>query len=58
MFSIIQAQPQPQYLGTIYSLIREIAKHEGILDRIQITEQQLGQLLFGANPYHFVAVAR
>lgn len=55
MFSIIQAQPQ--YLGIIYSLIRELAKHEGILDRIQITEPQLGQLLFTANPYHFVAVA-
>ena len=55
MFSIIQAQPQ--YLGIIYSLIRELAKHEGILDKNKITEAQLGQLLFNANPYHFVAVA-
>ncbi|KTD01528.1 GNAT family N-acetyltransferase [Legionella feeleii] len=55
MLAIIQAQPR--YLGTIYSLIRELAKHEGILDKIQITEQQLGELLFGVNPYHFVAVA-
>ena len=50
MLAIIQAQPR--YLGTIYSLIRELAKHEGILDKIQISEQQLGALLFGTNPYH------
>lgn len=55
MLAITQAQPR--YLGTIYSLIRELAKHEGILDRIQITEQQLEELLFAANPSHFVAVA-
>ena len=55
MYTIIQAKPQ--YLGDIYSMILELAQHEGIYDRIRITESELGALLFCKQPNHFVAMA-
>ena len=56
MFSIIEATPQ--YLSNIYSMILALAKQEGILDKVQLNEAQLGGLLFCNNPNHFVAIAR
>lgn len=55
MISIIQAKPQ--YLSDIYSLILQLATHENILDKISISESQLGELLFCEKPYHFISVA-
>ena len=55
MYTIIQAKPQ--YLGDIYSMILELAQHEGIYDRIGITDFELGELLFCKQPNHFVAMA-
>ena len=52
---IIQAQPQQ--LSNIYSMILNLAQHEGVLDRIKITEGRLGELLFCDKPNHFVALA-
>ena len=54
---MIIIQAKPQYLSQIYSMILELAKYEGILDRIKITEPQLGNLLFCYQPHHFVGMA-
>lgn len=55
MFSIIKATPQ--YLSDIYSMILALAKHDGSLDRIILTEKQLGELLFCNEPKHFISMA-
>ncbi|WP_133139297.1 GNAT family N-acetyltransferase [Legionella genomosp. 1] len=55
MVTIIQAKSE--YLSQIYAIILELAKYENILDKIKITESQLGELLFCHAPNHFVALA-
>lgn len=55
MFSIIQAKPQ--YLEEIYAIILELAKHEGIYDKIKLKESDLSNLLFCESPKHFVRIA-
>jgi GNAT superfamily N-acetyltransferase len=55
MFSIIHAKLQ--YLPEIYTMILDHARHEGIFDKIHITESQLKQVLFCDNPIHFAALA-
>jgi len=55
MMPIIQAKFQ--HLNQIYTMILELAKYEGILDKIKITEAQLADLLFCYQPNHFVGVA-
>lgn len=52
---IIQAKLQ--HLRQIYLIIMKLAKHEGIVDKIKITERKLGELLFCSSPQHFVGVA-
>lgn len=52
---IIQAKLQ--HLSQIYLIIIELAKYEGILDKIKITEKKLEELLFCSKPQHFVGVA-
>lgn len=51
MFPIIQAKPQ--YLSDIYSMIIDLARYEGIHDKLKITESQLGNPLFCYQPNHF-----
>lgn len=55
MFTIIQANSS--YIGEIFSMILALARHEGIEDRIKISESQLGELLFHPQPRHFVGMA-
>ena len=55
MVPIIQAKPE--HLSAVYMLILQLAKYEGILHKIKITESQLGKLLFGSCPTHFVGTA-
>ncbi|HBD7094139.1 TPA: GNAT family N-acetyltransferase [Legionella pneumophila] len=55
MVAIIQAKSE--YLSQIYTIILELAKYENILDKIKITESQLGELLFCNQPNHFIGVA-
>ena len=38
-------------------MILELAQHEGIRDKIRLTESQLAELLFCERPNHFVAMA-
>ncbi|HAU1108743.1 TPA: GNAT family N-acetyltransferase [Legionella pneumophila] len=55
MVAIIQAKSE--HLSQIYATILELAKYENILDKIKITESQLGELLFCNKPNHFVGLA-
>lgn len=55
MVTIVQAKPQ--YLSNIYSMILTLAKHDGWEHKIQLTELQLGQLLFCPEPKHFAGMA-
>ncbi|HAT4455409.1 TPA: GNAT family N-acetyltransferase [Legionella pneumophila] len=55
MVTIIQAKSE--HLCQIYAIILELAKYENILDKIKITESQLGELLFCNQPNHFIGVA-
>jgi GNAT superfamily N-acetyltransferase len=55
MVTIIQAKSE--HLSQIYAIILELAKYENILDKIKITESQLGELLFCNQPNHFIGVA-
>ncbi|BCZ97688.1 GNAT family N-acetyltransferase [Legionella pneumophila serogroup 1] len=55
MVAIIQAKSE--HLSQIYAIILELAKYENILDKIKITESQLGKLLFCNEPNHFIGVA-
>ncbi|MFO9228349.1 GNAT family N-acetyltransferase [Legionella pneumophila serogroup 1] len=55
MVTIIQAKLE--YLNQIYEIILDLAKYENILDKIKITESQLGELLFCNQPNHFIGVA-
>lgn len=55
MMTIIQAKSE--HLSQIHAIILELAKYENILDKIKITELQLGELLFFHHPNHFVGVA-
>ncbi|TIE22423.1 GNAT family N-acetyltransferase, partial [Legionella pneumophila] len=52
MVAIIQAKSE--HLSQIYAIILELAKYENILDKIKITESQLGKLLFCNEPNHFI----
>ncbi|MDW9178588.1 GNAT family N-acetyltransferase [Legionella pneumophila] len=55
MVAIIQAKSK--HLSQIYAMILELAKYENILDKIRISESELGALLFCNQPNHFIGVA-
>lgn len=55
MISIVPAIPE--YLSDIYKMVLSLARLEGIEEKVKLTEDQLGQLLFCPAPIHFVGMA-
>jgi GNAT superfamily N-acetyltransferase len=58
-FVPIRIEPAvPADVPTIWSLIRELAEFERLLDQVVATEDRLHESLFGARPYAEVLMAR